>query len=168
VTAARRINIGDLPRRECHEAVTFGRDASRRSQTHVDADRQVTPLGGHPEASTDAPNRLPKLNTRVQLKQEGWGETPYAVIAGLEQPSAFSLSGDDNEGSVRNPSAVASSAAYQSQRRQHADQQILNTTNGVDGNKRPTGLVRIEYTNGTDFRPAKRLPVEHIVHFDTW
>ena len=25
-----------------------------------------------------------------------------------------------------------------------------------------------DYTKGTDFRPAKRLPVEHVVHFDTW
>jgi hypothetical protein len=29
-------------------------------------------------------------------------------------------------------------------------------------------IYTTEYTNGTDFRPAKRLPVEHIVHFDTW
>jgi hypothetical protein len=31
-----------------------------------------------------------------------------------------------------------------------------------------TREVPDEYTNGTDFRPAKRLPVEHIVYFDTW
>jgi nitroreductase len=33
---------------------------------------------------------------------------------------------------------------------------------------RQGGLFPIAYTKGTDFRPAKRLPVEHIVHFDTW
>jgi nitroreductase len=30
------------------------------------------------------------------------------------------------------------------------------------------GLFPIAYTKGTDFRPAKRLPVEEIVHWDTW
>lgn len=30
------------------------------------------------------------------------------------------------------------------------------------------GLFPIAYTKGTDFRPAKRLPVEQVVHFDTW
>jgi nitroreductase len=30
------------------------------------------------------------------------------------------------------------------------------------------GLFPIAYTKGTDFRPAKRLPLEQIVHFDTW
>lgn len=30
------------------------------------------------------------------------------------------------------------------------------------------GLFPIAYTKGTDFRPAKRLPVEQIVHFDSW
>ena len=32
----------------------------------------------------------------------------------------------------------------------------------------PGGLFPIAYTKGTDFRPAKRLPVEQIVHFDGW
>jgi nitroreductase len=30
------------------------------------------------------------------------------------------------------------------------------------------GLFPIAYTKGTDFRPAKRLPVEQIAHWDTW
>lgn len=30
------------------------------------------------------------------------------------------------------------------------------------------GLFPIAYTKGTDFKPAKRLPVEQIVHWDTW
>ena len=30
------------------------------------------------------------------------------------------------------------------------------------------GLFPIAYTKGTDFRPAKRLPVEDIAHWDTW
>lgn len=30
------------------------------------------------------------------------------------------------------------------------------------------GLFPIAYTKGTHFRPAKRLPVEQIVHFDHW
>jgi len=30
------------------------------------------------------------------------------------------------------------------------------------------GLFPIAYTKGTDFKPAKRLPVEKIVHFDSW
>jgi nitroreductase len=30
------------------------------------------------------------------------------------------------------------------------------------------GLFPIAYTKGTDFRPAKRLPVEQIVHWDSW
>ena len=30
------------------------------------------------------------------------------------------------------------------------------------------GLFPIAYTKGTDFKPAKRLPVEQIVHFDSW
>jgi nitroreductase len=30
------------------------------------------------------------------------------------------------------------------------------------------GLFPIAYTKGTDFRPAKRLPVEQIVHWDRW
>jgi nitroreductase len=30
------------------------------------------------------------------------------------------------------------------------------------------GLFPIAYTNGTDFRPAKRLPVDQIVHWDSW
>src|ERR1700740_8846 len=29
-------------------------------------------------------------------------------------------------------------------------------------------LFPVAYTKGTDFRPAKRLPVEQVVHFDTW
>jgi nitroreductase len=33
---------------------------------------------------------------------------------------------------------------------------------------RQGGLFPIAYTKGTDFRPAKRLPVEQIVHFDSW
>ena len=30
------------------------------------------------------------------------------------------------------------------------------------------GLFPIAYTKGTDFKPAARLPVESVVHFDTW
>jgi nitroreductase len=30
------------------------------------------------------------------------------------------------------------------------------------------GLFPIAYTKGTDFRPAKRLPVDEIVHWDSW
>ena len=30
------------------------------------------------------------------------------------------------------------------------------------------GLFPIAYTKGTDFRPAKRLPIEQIVHWDNW
>jgi nitroreductase len=30
------------------------------------------------------------------------------------------------------------------------------------------GLFPIAYTKGTDFRPAKRLPVEQIAHWDSW
>jgi nitroreductase len=30
------------------------------------------------------------------------------------------------------------------------------------------GLFPIAYTKGTDFRPAKRLPVDDIVHWDSW
>jgi nitroreductase len=30
------------------------------------------------------------------------------------------------------------------------------------------GLFPIAYTKGTDFRPAKRLPLDQIMHFDSW
>ena len=30
------------------------------------------------------------------------------------------------------------------------------------------GLFPIAYTIGTDFKPAKRLPLDPIVHWDTW
>lgn len=33
---------------------------------------------------------------------------------------------------------------------------------------RQGGLFPIAYTQGTDFRPAKRLPVEQIAHFNSW
>jgi nitroreductase len=33
---------------------------------------------------------------------------------------------------------------------------------------RQGGMFPVAYTKGTDFRPAKRLPVEQVVHFDTW
>jgi nitroreductase len=33
---------------------------------------------------------------------------------------------------------------------------------------RQGGLFPVAYTKGTDFRPAKRLPVEQVVHFDSW
>ncbi len=33
---------------------------------------------------------------------------------------------------------------------------------------RQGGLFPIAYTKGTDFRPAKRLPAEQLVHFDSW
>ena len=33
---------------------------------------------------------------------------------------------------------------------------------------RQGGLFPVAYTKGTDFRPAKRLPVDQIVHFDRW
>jgi nitroreductase len=29
-------------------------------------------------------------------------------------------------------------------------------------------LLPVAYTQGTDFKPARRLPVERIVHWDTW
>jgi hypothetical protein len=45
---------------------------------------------------------------------------------------------------VRSSSAVASSAASETQRRQHAEQRFLSTANGVNQYKRPSGLVRIE------------------------
>jgi nitroreductase len=33
---------------------------------------------------------------------------------------------------------------------------------------RQGGMFPVAYTKGTDFRPARRLPVEQVVHFDTW
>ena len=33
---------------------------------------------------------------------------------------------------------------------------------------RQGGLFPIAYTKGTDFRPAKRLPAEQLVHCDRW
>jgi nitroreductase len=30
------------------------------------------------------------------------------------------------------------------------------------------GLFPIAYTQGTDFKPAKRLPVDQFIHWDTW
>ena len=36
------------------------------------------------------------------------------------------------------------------------------------GEYRQGGLFPVAYTKGTDFRPAERLPVEQVVHFDTW
>jgi nitroreductase len=30
------------------------------------------------------------------------------------------------------------------------------------------GLFPIAYTKGTDFKPAARLPLDSIVHFDSW
>jgi nitroreductase len=33
---------------------------------------------------------------------------------------------------------------------------------------RQGGLFPIAYTKGTDFRPAKRLPLEQVVHFNSW
>jgi nitroreductase len=33
---------------------------------------------------------------------------------------------------------------------------------------RQGGLFPVAYTKGTDFRPAKRLPVEQVAHFNTW
>ena len=33
---------------------------------------------------------------------------------------------------------------------------------------RQGGLFPVAYTKGNDFRPAKRLPVEQVVHFDSW
>jgi nitroreductase len=35
-------------------------------------------------------------------------------------------------------------------------------------NYRQAGLFPVAYTKGTDFKAAKRLPVEQIAHFDTW
>ncbi|MDT5091522.1 MAG: hypothetical protein QOH60_885 [Mycobacterium sp.] len=35
-------------------------------------------------------------------------------------------------------------------------------------NYRQAGLFPVAYTKGTDFKPAKRLPVEQVAHFDTW
>jgi hypothetical protein len=46
--------------------------------------------------------------------------------------------------SVRNPSAVASSAGYENQHRQPSEQQILDAANAVASDKRPSRLVRIE------------------------
>jgi hypothetical protein len=65
-------------------------------------------------------------------------------VLALNSPAPSLSPADGIAHSVRNPSAVASSAAYQSQRRQHADQQILNTPNGVSSSKRQDSLVRIE------------------------
>jgi len=53
--------------RWCHDAVTSNGDASAQSPTHMDANPQVTRLRGQPKAALDAPNRLPKLNTRVRF-----------------------------------------------------------------------------------------------------
>jgi nitroreductase len=39
---------------------------------------------------------------------------------------------------------------------------------GIPDGYTQTGLVPIAYTLGTDFRPAKRLPVESIVHWNAW
>ena len=33
---------------------------------------------------------------------------------------------------------------------------------------RQGGLFPVAYTKGNDFRPAKRLPVDQVVHFDSW
>src|SRR6516225_11817227 len=53
--------------RSCHDAVTSNGDASAQSPTRMDANLQVTRLRGQPKAALDAPNRLPKLNTRVRF-----------------------------------------------------------------------------------------------------
>jgi len=53
--------------RWCHDAVTSNGDASAQSPTRMDANPQVTRLRGQPKAALDAPNRLPKLNTRVRF-----------------------------------------------------------------------------------------------------
>jgi nitroreductase len=39
---------------------------------------------------------------------------------------------------------------------------------GIPDNITQAGLFPVAYTIGTDFKPAKRLPLEPIMHWDTW
>ena len=39
---------------------------------------------------------------------------------------------------------------------------------GIPDNVMQVGLLPVAYTVGTQFKPAKRIPTEHIVHFDSW
>jgi nitroreductase len=40
---------------------------------------------------------------------------------------------------------------------------------GIDYDKvTQVALIPLAYTVGTDFKPAKRLPVEQVVHWNTW
>ncbi len=39
---------------------------------------------------------------------------------------------------------------------------------GIPDNVMQVGLLPVAYTVGTDFKPAKRRPVEHITHWDSW
>jgi nitroreductase len=42
--------------------------------------------------------------------------------------------------------------------------EILGIPDGIS----QAGLFPIAYTIGTDFKPAKRLPLDPITHWDTW
>lgn len=74
--------------------------------------------------------------------------TPCCVGFGLERPSALSPA-NETERSVRNPSAVASTAVINSQRFQLSDLRVPLTANAANVNKRPSGLVRIEQVKGS-------------------
>ena len=39
---------------------------------------------------------------------------------------------------------------------------------GIPDTVTQAGMFPIAYTIGTDFKPAKRLPLDPIVHWDTW
>jgi nitroreductase len=39
---------------------------------------------------------------------------------------------------------------------------------GIPDNVTQAGLFPIAYTIGTDFKPAKRLPLDPIMHWDQW
>ena len=39
---------------------------------------------------------------------------------------------------------------------------------GIPDNVMQVGLLPVAYTVGTNFKPAKRRPVEHITHWDSW
>lgn len=62
---------------------------------------------------------------------------------------------------------VTSSAKYLNEHLHEVPVMLIPCLKGrPDG--APAGLFPIAYTKGTDFRPAKRLPVEQIVHWDSW
>ena len=39
---------------------------------------------------------------------------------------------------------------------------------GIPDDIRQAGLLPVAYTLGTDFKPAKRQPLDDILHWDTW